>query len=192
MKNLKTVVKRASSPKPSHAANQLQPLPSQRSKANSQQLFKKYNQNAPADLTRQSALPNKYRIVTEPMDDHLLQLSKSYAKLSRSKRKETKFDSQHNSIKSRQKTISNDRYQPTTQNVCPNCLKYLSHHPAASRTSNPSAVNSIASSPSSRSGRTGRSCSRISSRKPPATKTATFRINFSLNLWRRSGTTCRT
>lgn len=158
MKNLKTVVKRASSPKPTHAANQLQPLPSQRSKANSQQLFKKYNQNAPADLTRQSALPNKYRIVTEPMDDHLLQLSKSYAKLSRSKRKEAKFDSQHNSIKSRQKTISNDRYQPAPQNVCPNCLKYRPPHAAARRISKTCGPSSSASSPSRKSGRTATSC----------------------------------
>lgn len=145
MKNLKTVVKRAASPRPMHAGNQLQPLSSQRSKANSQQIFKKYNQNAPADLTRQTALPNKYRIVTEPMDDHLLQLSKSYAKLSRSKRKETKFDSQHNSIKSRQKTISNDRYVHVSQNICPNCLRYFLLHSAARRTSRSCEQNSIAS-----------------------------------------------
>ena len=162
MKNLKTVVKRASSPKPTHAAHQLQPLPSQRSKANSQQLFKKYNQNAPADLTRQSALPNKYRIVTEPIDDHLLQLSKSYAKLSRSKRKEAKFDSQHNSIKARQKTLSNDRHLPASQNACPNCLRYPPPHAAASGTSGLSAQSSTASSPSRTSGRTGPSCSRSS------------------------------
>lgn len=192
MKNLKTVVKRASSPKPSHAVHQLQPLPSQRSKANSQQLFKKYNQNAPVDLTRQSALPNKYRIVTEPIDDHLLQLSKSYAKLSRSKRKDAKFDSQHNSIKSRQKTLSNDRYLQPAQTACPNCLTYSPPHAAASATSPPSAQNSAASSPSRRSGRAAPLSSRSSSGRLPATGTASFRMRPSRKPWQRSGSTWRT
>jgi len=50
---------------------------------------------------------NKYRIVTEPMDDNMQQITKSYSKLVRSKQREVKFDSQHTSIKLRQKTFSN-------------------------------------------------------------------------------------
>jgi hypothetical protein len=51
--------------------------------------------------------PNKYRIITEPVDDHIMQLTKSYSRLSKPKNKEIKIESQHNSIRTRQKTISN-------------------------------------------------------------------------------------
>jgi hypothetical protein len=87
MKKLKAVIKRVSSPKNAANTTPLQPISTHRSKSNSQQIFKKYNQNTPIDLSKQSAIVNKYRIVTEPIDDCILQLSKSYAKLSRSKRK---------------------------------------------------------------------------------------------------------
>jgi hypothetical protein len=88
MKNLKTVIKRASSPKTAQSnAAPLQTLSSHRGKGTSRDIFKKYNQSTPIDLSKQSIIPNKYRIVTEPIDDHMLQLSKSYARLSRSKGK---------------------------------------------------------------------------------------------------------
>lgn len=86
MKNLKTVIKKGSSPRIT-TENNLQPLASQRSKTNSQHVFSKYNKNAIVDLSKQSNVQNKYRIVTEPIDDRIMQLSKSYAKLSKSKRK---------------------------------------------------------------------------------------------------------
>ena len=87
MKSLKTVIKRASSPKISQTNTALQPLSTQRSKANSRDVFNKYNQNLHTDLSKQSIIGNKYRIVTEPIDDNMLQLAKCYAKLSRSKHK---------------------------------------------------------------------------------------------------------
>jgi len=62
MKNLKAFTKRSQSPK--NNTNNLQPLPSQRSRNNSQKLLHKYKQNLKTDISKQSALPNKYRIVT--------------------------------------------------------------------------------------------------------------------------------
>lgn len=124
MKKLKNLQQRSPSPRNAALSNtNLQPLSSQRSKSNSQQLLKKYKQNIQIDLSKQSTIHNKYRIVTEPIDDHMLQMTQSYAKLSRPKRKDTKFDSQHNSIKSRQKTLSNEKYQPPPQHTCANCMR---------------------------------------------------------------------
>lgn len=89
MKNLNAYTKRSQSPK--NNQNNIQPLPSQRSRNNSQRLLNKYKQNLKTDISKQSALPNKYRIVTEPFEDHLLQLSQSYAKLSRPSKREGKL-----------------------------------------------------------------------------------------------------
>jgi hypothetical protein len=124
MKKLKNLQQRSPSPRNAVLSNtNLQPLSSQRSKSNSQQLLKKYKQNIQIDLSKQSTIHNKYRIVTEPIDDHMFQMTQSYAKLSRPKRKDAKFDSQHNSIKSRQKTLSNEKYQPPAQHACANCMR---------------------------------------------------------------------
>jgi hypothetical protein len=108
MKKLKNIQKRPQSPRNTvQSICNMQPLASQRSKTNSQQLLKKYKQNIQTDISKQSTIPSKYRIVTEPIDDRMMQLTQSYAKLSRSKKREVKFESQHNSIKIKQKTLSN-------------------------------------------------------------------------------------
>jgi hypothetical protein len=108
MKKIKNMPKRPQSPRNTiQSISNLQPLASQRAKSNSQQLLKKYKQTIPTDISRQSNIPSKIRIVTEPIDERMLQLSQSYAKLSRSKKKEVRFESQHNSIKIKQKTLSN-------------------------------------------------------------------------------------
>jgi len=108
MKKNKNIQKRPQSPRNTvQCVSNLQPLTSQRSKTNSQQLLKKYKQNIQTDISKQSNIPSKYRIVTEPIDDRMMHLTQSYARLSRSKKKDVKFESQHNSIKVKQKTLSN-------------------------------------------------------------------------------------
>lgn len=92
MKSLKTIIKGSPSPKPSARHPDPSSLPSSRSKHSSHTtFFKKYNQTNFPDATKHSIVNNKYHIVTEPVDDRMLQISKSYSKLSRSKRKEGKF-----------------------------------------------------------------------------------------------------
>lgn len=54
-------------------------------------MFRKYNQTDTVDLNKQSLVNNKCRIVTEPVEDHIKQLSKSFVKLSKSKKKSVKM-----------------------------------------------------------------------------------------------------
>ena len=57
----------------------------------SQRVLKRYNPGNTMDMNKQSLLTNKYRIVTEPIEDHMIQLSKSFAKLSKSKKKSVRM-----------------------------------------------------------------------------------------------------
>lgn len=63
---------------------------SQRNKNSSHNLYKKYNQGN-LITTKESIFHNKYRIVTEPVDDRMGQISRSYSKLAVAKRKETRL-----------------------------------------------------------------------------------------------------
>lgn len=84
MSSLKHVIKRGPATSNHATLANLQPILSQRGKANSSQHVLKKNNHIEA---KHSTIDNKYRIVTEPIDDRMLQLSHSYAKLSRSKKK---------------------------------------------------------------------------------------------------------
>ena len=64
---------------------------------------------------------NKYRIITEPMDDNMLQITKSYSKLVRPKQREIKFESQQTSIKGRQKNFSNEKRAEIDTTACLFC-----------------------------------------------------------------------
>lgn len=121
MKSLKNIVKRSPSPRNPQAPPQnSQGIASQRSKNNSQNLLRKYNQ-ANIEMEKRPLSKNKYRIVTEPIDDHLSQLAKSYAKLAPQRLREGKFESQHTSIKGRQKSVSAERVIQLKEAACPFC-----------------------------------------------------------------------
>lgn len=92
MKKLKIISRNADSPKTNPSRqNQGNLIASQREKSDSQRVFRKYKQANTMDLNKQSFLANKYRIVTEPVEDHAVQLSKSFAKLPKSKRRSVKM-----------------------------------------------------------------------------------------------------
>ena len=67
--------------------NNLQPINSQRNKISNANIYNKYNKKYAIDITKNENTPNKYRIMTEPVDDHIMQLTKSYSRLSKPKNK---------------------------------------------------------------------------------------------------------
>lgn len=121
MKNLRSIVQRPSSPKGSgRTVENVQVLATQRGKDASQNLYKKYNQGS-GSRSKQTIVSNKYRIVTEPVDDHFLQITKSYSKLSKSNRRGMKFESQHVSTKGHPKSISVEKVGQASRSGCIYC-----------------------------------------------------------------------